>query len=1079
MADKGVDGSVVISIDGDAKGFEKSIADVENKSKGLNDVLNHAFGNLLSDAIETSAEQLQRLSEEVYNTGVSFESAFAGVKKTVDETADYSYDRIYGELREMAKEVPATFEEIAGVAEAAGQLGIKTEALTDFTSVMIDLGNSTNLSAEQAAVSLAQLANITKMSSDDYGRLGATIVDLGNNMATTEADIVAMSQRIASVGTVAGLSEAEIMAISAALGSVGVSAEVGGTAMSTFIKKMQTAVAEGGTKLEKFAEIAGMTAEDFQAKFKEDAMGAITSFIEGLHNLDTDSVITSLKELGITDTRLSNAILALSTNGEILSKAVGIANTAWEENTALVEEASKRYETRESKMQIMLNQFRDLYADLYATVSSSGLTGSMDGIQVSLDKLRDALKGDLGDKIKGLAEKLGVLAEKFADYAANEGIDKLVDALIWIVDHAEAAAAIIGAGAKEIGTAAKYVAEFAIVYAGLSKMSGVVTTVSGVAKAIAGAGSAAAAAAPLMAALPWAIIAAGAIVAATAIADYIDEQAKLIGYEGEVKEAFNDTNKSIVEQNNLLSDLAEDDLEAAYKQAKDEIDDYTDTIANNNKRLDYLKKQRDHINEGWTGLSATGQAEATKQLDDINQQIAGLEEQNQRLELGIITRKGIIDRYESSTVRFSSGESERINQLAEQHRLEAQEYAERNKRAAKQQAEVKQQQNLEDQWAILDHERAMGIIASDQELYTRRLALLKQYGDESNKEHWKYYEEVHKYEVNLTEQQKKDADDAANKRAENIKNAETIVEKAIEDAQSSVINTLKSKTSSDLNAFKSGLNEINRTYENSTQEILNQREKYRQELMGSGIFSVTEEEDKRTGERTKRYVINNLQEMLEERKRYAENIAALENRDISSGLMAELEALSGEDKAAFAEILAKMSDADFKELNEGYKALEEIASSAANDRYADELDQAAADKISNTVSLGLTTGFEVAKEYFDTNGTIGEAFAQSLADGVKDGSEDLLNAIDEVLQSRQFDITLGTDLNSMSAYASSAGADQAAKIMATATDGQAAATGQRSQTINVEVAGKLTADGDTITAMVNSKNAKAKITSNG
>lgn len=1074
MANTGVDGSVVISVDGDTSGFEKSIANVEKQSKGLDDVLNHAFGNLLSDAIETSAEQLQRLSEEVFNTGVSFESAFAGVKKTVDETADYSYDRIYGELREMAKEVPATFEEIAGVAEAAGQLGIKTEALTDFTSVMIDLGNSTNLSAEQAAVSLAQLANITKMSSDDYGRLGATIVDLGNNMATTEADIVAMSQRIASVGTVAGLSEAEIMAISAALGSVGVSAEVGGTAMSTFIKKMQTAVAEGGTKLEKFAEIAGMTAEEFQAKFKEDAMGAITSFIEGLHNLDTDSVITSLKELGITDTRLSNAILALSTNGEILSKAVGIANGAWEENTALVEEASKRYETMESRMQIMRNEFRDLYKDLYDAVSSSGLSDSMGDIQTALEKLREALKGDLGDKIKELAGKFGELAARFTDYAANEGIDKLIDALIWIVDHAD-----------EIATAAKYGAEFVLAYAGISKLVGVVTTVKdvataimGVATATAGAGSAAAVAAPLMAALPFAIIGAGAIVAAAAIADYIDKQAELIGYEGEVKEAFNDTNKSIVEQNNSLSELAKTDLEAAYKQAKDEIDDYTDTIANNNKRLDYLKKQRDHINEGWTGLSATGQAEATKQLDDINQQIAGLEEQNQRLELGIITRKDIIDRYESSTVRFSSGESERINQLAEQHRLEAQEYAERNKQAAKQQEKEKQQQSLEDQWAILDHERAMGIIASDQELYTRRLALLKQYGDESNKEHWKYYEEVHKYEVNLTEQQKKDADDAANKRAQNIKNAETIVEKAIEDAQSSVINALKSRTASDLKAFKSGLDEINRTYENSTQEILNQREKYRQELMGGGIFTTTEEEDKRTGEKTKKYLINNLQEMLEERKRYAENIATLEDRELSSGLMAELEALSGEDKAAFAEMLAHMSDADFNKLNEEYKALEEMASSAANDRYADELDQAAAEKISNTVSLGLTTGFEVAKEYFDTNGSIGEAFAQSLADGVKDGSEDLLNAIDEVLQSRQFDITLGTDLNSMSAYASSAGADQAAKIMAASTDEQAAATGQRAQTINVEVEGKLTADGDTITAMVNSKNAKTQIISN-
>jgi len=63
---------------------------------------------------------------------------------------------------------------------------------------MIDLGESTNMEAQEAASSLAKFSNITGVASDSYSRLGATVVSLGNNFATTEADIVVMSTRLAS-----------------------------------------------------------------------------------------------------------------------------------------------------------------------------------------------------------------------------------------------------------------------------------------------------------------------------------------------------------------------------------------------------------------------------------------------------------------------------------------------------------------------------------------------------------------------------------------------------------------------------------------------------------------------------------------------------------------------------------------------------------------------------------------------------------------------------------------------------------------------------------------------------------------
>src|SRR5690606_2536125 len=86
---------------------------------------------------------------------ISWESAWAGVEKTVDGTAAQMKDLEDG-LVGMSLRLPATREEIAGVAEAAGALGVARPFIEDFTEVMIGLGEATNLSADEAATGLAQ-----------------------------------------------------------------------------------------------------------------------------------------------------------------------------------------------------------------------------------------------------------------------------------------------------------------------------------------------------------------------------------------------------------------------------------------------------------------------------------------------------------------------------------------------------------------------------------------------------------------------------------------------------------------------------------------------------------------------------------------------------------------------------------------------------------------------------------------------------------------------------------------------------------------------------------------------------------
>ena len=287
---------------------------------------------------------------------IDYESAFTGVMKTVDETATTTYDDISNAIKEMSTRTASSKEEIAGVAEAAGQLGVDADHLTKFTEVMIQLGDTTNLSADAAAISLAKFSNITGDSLDDVDRLGASIVDLGNNFATDEASIVSMATRLASAGTIAGLSSTDILALAASMSSVGIEAEAGGTAMSQTLTKIGAKVSDfrDGTEdaLDTLATTSGMSAEQFAATWEANPIEAIQTFITGLDkaNESGENVNAILDDLGMTGIRQSNMLKAMALASGNMSKAIDVSSTAYKKNTALVNEANKRYQTTAAKL---------------------------------------------------------------------------------------------------------------------------------------------------------------------------------------------------------------------------------------------------------------------------------------------------------------------------------------------------------------------------------------------------------------------------------------------------------------------------------------------------------------------------------------------------------------------------------------------------------------------------------------------------------------------------------------------------------------------------------------------------------
>ncbi len=289
-------------------------------------------------------------------TTIDFETAFTGVRKTVELT-EKGFADLENRFKEITKTTPITFVELSRIGEIAGQLGVTgVDNIAKFTKTIADITQATELTAEQAALDFARIASIMEEPLDNIDRMGSSVVALGNKFETSEAEILTFSQRIAASGKGAKLSTADIFGISAAFTSVGIQAERGGTAVSKVIDAMVQAVAEGGNKLDVFASTAGLTAEEFSRVFKEDAANAFELFVLGIGK-QGDDVFKTFEALELQDQRLVQSFRAVAGAGDKITRTIGESSIATEENTALVEEAEKRYETLQSKIDIAKNKF--------------------------------------------------------------------------------------------------------------------------------------------------------------------------------------------------------------------------------------------------------------------------------------------------------------------------------------------------------------------------------------------------------------------------------------------------------------------------------------------------------------------------------------------------------------------------------------------------------------------------------------------------------------------------------------------------------------------------------------------------
>lgn len=343
-----------------ALGLKNELAGMSKSFISTNETLLRLYDTLgkVSSKSEQFANTVKPLSMLSFagiaaatKTAIEFEDAWTGVTKTVNATPQ-QFEKINAGLKDLAQNTSSTYQDIAHYAELAGQMGIPTDAIVGFTKTITELGDTTNLVGEEAAQSIAKFSNVmvsqSKKTNTYYSRLGSTIVDLGNKFSTTEADIMNMATRLGVAGKMVGFNSNEVLGLSTALSSLGIEAAAGGSSVSKMLKTIDLSVSTGDKKLQKFAEVSGMTSSQFQKAWGEDAAGTFLKFVQGIGK--SADVTKTLDELGIKEVRQAQSMGALAQSSDVLASALNVSKNAWNDNTAMANEAEKRYATLKSQL---------------------------------------------------------------------------------------------------------------------------------------------------------------------------------------------------------------------------------------------------------------------------------------------------------------------------------------------------------------------------------------------------------------------------------------------------------------------------------------------------------------------------------------------------------------------------------------------------------------------------------------------------------------------------------------------------------------------------------------------------------
>lgn len=359
------------------------------------------------------------LTVALAGTAIDFERAFVNVERTTDFVSakiGAAAESAKNDLKSLASEIPVSFGQITEIATIGNQLGIAQGALTAFTETVAKFSSTTGVSVDSTAMAFGRIGELLGVPAQEFEKMGSAIAFAGVNAVATEEQILSVTKEIATTAKMAKFSTADIIGLSTALSSLGIAPEAArGSIIRTFAG-INGAISEGGDKLEAYARIAGMSAQEFASSWQENGQVAFDSFLQGLQSLsdqgqNLDSV---LRGIGMKNVRDIQTIQKLGDNYAVYASSLADANQGFKEGTFLQGAYSKIQDTVAAKLEVMQNNFANLFDTLGQGAVGDAFKSILDAVNNLLVRLNQFAKTPIGQAFGALITIGGALVTVIA-----------------------------------------------------------------------------------------------------------------------------------------------------------------------------------------------------------------------------------------------------------------------------------------------------------------------------------------------------------------------------------------------------------------------------------------------------------------------------------------------------------------------------------------------------------------------------------------------------------------------------------------------------------------------------------------
>ena len=372
------------------KTLEEQTNILKKTSDATNKLTKHVSALIAAYASYEGASQFIEFMAKV-------EDGFIDIAKTTGATRA-EMKKFSDGLYEMTKTLHGiSLTELQQIAAGAGQLGVAKKDILDFTRSIAKISVALNVSAEEASTDMAVIANVFHEPVKNIDKLGSAINELSANTAADVASIIDSTKRMAGVGAQFGLTASEVMALGATMKEVGIQTEVGATALSQIMMRMQT-------DTEKFAKVAGVSFTEFSKLIRDKPIEALKLFFEQIGKAPNQAAL--LKKLGLNGAELARVTLGIANNTNKLAHALEVANKAYKEGTSIDEEFAKASDTIHAKQKDLRNAFVRLAKEITVTLTPA-IKDAIDAVVEWIDSFDPETIGEFAQNIVDAGRDIG------------------------------------------------------------------------------------------------------------------------------------------------------------------------------------------------------------------------------------------------------------------------------------------------------------------------------------------------------------------------------------------------------------------------------------------------------------------------------------------------------------------------------------------------------------------------------------------------------------------------------------------------------------------------------------------------